>query len=233
MQCCLGVSMKSLCFNCCSHTKGGAWLSNKNQERYSRLVADHYEVPDKNIALCGDSNDGIVRRSIQYLEENTVDIFIIQFTHSNRCEWVDNKGQLHRWLPFDKDVRTEQYFKNVSTTLHGLQNAYKNMHLFDLYCKSRKQQYIPFVVEHSYEYDMDYDLIEFLNAKGNPLNTHHGFYRDTEPLSWKNIYNRKTTRLFHTELSQHFKDEAYGHPNAEHYKDMAKIVIGKIDELIF
>tara|TARA_B100000508_G_C11416490_1_gene256042 strand:- start:226 stop:924 length:699 start_codon:yes stop_codon:yes gene_type:complete len=231
--------MKSLCFNGCSHTKGGSWLSEPhNQVRYSRLVADHYGVPDINIAICGDSNDGLVRRSIQYLEENTVDIFIIQYTHPDRCEWVDDNGQLYSWLPQEKDVSVEQYYKHVYTKLNSLQNAYKNMHLFDLYCKSRKQKYIPFVAEHLYEYDVDYDLTEYKDGKAmwssmvlgqQPLNRYQWFYRSTEPLSWKNIYNHKPTRLFPTGL---FPLESHKHPSAEEYKEMAKIVIGKIDELI-
>ncbi len=216
MQSYLRANMMSLCFNGCSHTKGGSWLSNKKQERYSRLVADHYGVPEKNIAISGDSNDGIVRRSIQYLEENTVDIFIIQFTLSNRCQYIDKKGQLHRVCSYEKDPIERNYYKYFYTRLNGLENAYKNMHLFDLYCKSRKQKYIPFIGEHKYEYDMNYDLIEYLNAKG------------TKPLSWKNIYKCNPTRLFPTGL---FPLESHNHPNAEENKEMAKIVIGKVDEI--
>ena len=60
----------SLCFNGCSFTFGIPPV--RRHERYSFLVSNHYGVTENNISKNGASNDDIVNRSINYLEENTV-----------------------------------------------------------------------------------------------------------------------------------------------------------------
>ena len=206
MQNNLRRNMKSLCFSGCSLTNGGlVALSNIFEQRYSRLVSNHYGITENNISKGGASNDDIVNRSINYLENNTVDIFVIQFTYVDRCKWFDWNGNHHGWRPFMREDKTphKTWYKYVYTKYLGLENAYKNMHLFDLYCKSRKQKYIPFVAEHVYDYDSD--------------------------CNWKKIYKCNPTRIYPTGLFPLTKDK---HPNAEENREMAKIVIGKIDELI-
>ena len=197
------MSIKIVISGGCSFTFGIPTV--RRHERYSFLVSNHYGVTENNISQNGASNDDIVNRSINYLEENTVDIFLIQFTYVDRCKWFDWNGNDYKWLPHMKENKTpyKEYYKYVYTRYLGLENAYKNMHLFDLYCKSRKQKYIPFVAEHVYEYDLD--------------------------CNWKKIYNCNPTRIFPTGL---FPLTPNKHPDVEENKEMAKIIIGKIDELI-
>ena len=196
----------SLCFSGCSFTFGlPKNLPNLREQRYSRLVSNHYGIPENNISKIGASNDDIVNRSITYLEDNAVDIFIIQFTYVDRCKWFDWNGNEYVIRPNMKYDKTpyKEYYKYVYTQYLGLENAYKNMHLFDLYCKSRKQKYIPFVAEPVYDYDLD--------------------------CNWKKFYKCNPTRIYPTGL---FPLTPNKHPNVEENKEMAKIVIGKIDELI-
>ena len=195
--------MMSLCFSGCSFTYGGGL--EQTEQRYSRIVSDHYGVPDNNISICGASNDDIVKRTILYLEENTVDIMVIQFTFTDRCQWLDHRGRIHDWKPSmktNKPSPRNRWYRDVYNKYVGLENAYKNMNLFDLYCKSRKQKYIPLVAELTKDYDLD--------------------------CHWKKLYKSNLTRVYPTGL---FPIESNRHPNAEENKEMAKIVIGKIDEL--
>ena len=199
------TNMMSLCFNGCSFTWGLPQnLPNLREQRYSRLVSDHYGITEINIAQIGASNDGIVRRSINWLENHDVDIFIIQFTFVERCQWFDSKGNDYVIRPSMKrdEIPYKEYYKYVYTQYLGLENAYKNMHLFDLYCKSRNQKYIPLVAELDYEYDLD--------------------------CNYKKFYKCNPTRIYPT----HFPLTSNKHPSVEENKEMAKIVIGKIDELI-
>ena len=60
-------------FHGCSITWGDE-LEDRENERYSKLVSDKFDTKENNIALCGNSNDRIVRETIEYLKTSKVDV---------------------------------------------------------------------------------------------------------------------------------------------------------------
>ena len=194
--------MMSLCFSGCSITYGDE-LENKEQERFSRLVSDHYGLSDNNISLCGASNDDIVRRTVKYLEKNEVDILIIQFTYISRYQWVDESGKYQNWTTsFQNDLRhnhtpRKQWYKHVYTNHYGLENAWKNIFLIDRYCKSRNQKYISLVNNHDER---------FYNIECN----------------WKKLYNGDMPIILQCKNS---------HPNLQEHKTISDVVMRRIDEI--
>ena len=73
-------------FNGCSHTYGEE-LEDPKTQRYSALL----ECDDVNIARVGNSNDIIVKETIEWLENNTCDFVIVQFTLPTRFSHYDSK----------------------------------------------------------------------------------------------------------------------------------------------
>ena len=80
-------------YNGCSITWGDE-LTDRENQRYSRLVSNHYNAEEVNLASNGISNDRIVRESITYLDKNPVDLVVIQFTLHTRIEWFRKDGSI-------------------------------------------------------------------------------------------------------------------------------------------
>ena len=80
--------MNSITFSGCSITWGDE-LNDRLNERYSKLVADHYNTKGYNMSECGISNDAIVRRTIEYLQGTRPDLVVLQFTVTQRIEFFD------------------------------------------------------------------------------------------------------------------------------------------------
>ena len=137
-----------LLFSGCSITYGDE-LQNKFKERYSRLVSDHYNFPSANISECGISNDTIVRRTINRVEKFPPDLIIMQFTVHQRIEWWGEDGKPYGFTPqrITNDCQ-RFYYTDVYTDTWGAENLWKNMFLFDCYCKNKGIKYIPFVADH-------------------------------------------------------------------------------------
>ena len=90
--------MKNILFDGCSWTKGcgleGEDINYERQkkERWSTLVSDYFGTEHVNLARGGKCNDGILRTTMQYCENNKVDFAVIQFTREDRREVINDKG---------------------------------------------------------------------------------------------------------------------------------------------
>ena len=105
----------------------GAELENKEQERYSKLVANHLGAIDCNNASSGVSNDYIFRNSIRdinqwiqtnkiwdetngWVESDELKV-LIGWTSPTRFEWWD--GEKYRqdrlWVDYDKWGKVDEY----------------------------------------------------------------------------------------------------------------------------
>lgn len=195
--------MMSLCFSGCSITWGSE-LENPEEDRYSRIVSNHYGVIDNNISLRGVSNDDIVRRTIKHIDKNPVDIIIIQFTYVSRYQWISEKGKVYDWTPSIRNAENfkntprKEYYKHIYTNHNGIENAWKNIFLFDRYCKSKNQKYIPLI------------------------NNHHAHFYE-QGSNWKKLCKCQVPTVLSIQ-----KD----HPSAEEHKTIADQVVRRIDELI-
>lgn len=135
-------------FSGCSYTWGDE-LENYLDDRYSRIVTDHYQKKSVNISECGISNDNIVRRTIDWLENTTAEVVVIQFTVQQRLELFDEEGNIVKCTP--QSIRTKQqkvYYKDVYTDQIGAENLWNNVFLWDSYCKARGQKYVSLLADH-------------------------------------------------------------------------------------
>ena len=103
-------------FNGCSWTRG-AELENDTEERYSKLICNHYGAEEINLAVDGKSNDAIIREL--YLDQPEADLAVIQMTfplrteyyHPRRKKWHDvNVSAAYRSWSAEK---TEENIRNT------------------------------------------------------------------------------------------------------------------------
>jgi len=157
--------LKNILFDGCSWTQGwGLEGEDKNyekqkKERWSTLVSDYFGTDHVNLARGGKCNDGILRTTMQYCENNKVDFAIIQFTIEDRREIINDKGiavgngsnnafdddgncyyQLRRGMR-KNDEASILYYKNLNTLEDNIANFYKNKFLIEFYLRVKKIPY--------------------------------------------------------------------------------------------
>ena len=64
----------------------GDELSNREKDRFSRLVSDHFHAEEINLGTNGSSNDKIVRNVFEHLSLWDVDAVVIQFSEIKRFD---------------------------------------------------------------------------------------------------------------------------------------------------
>lgn len=147
--------LKKILFNGCSYTavQWGELGENPEEKRFSKLVSNHFNAIEYNIAEKGSSNDSIVRRTIEWFENgNHCDFAVILLTHEERIEIpVDHKINYYKvsfgrsWLwqnqrekiiddgfP-NKGKLDYEYYKTVYTERCGYHNFYKNKYILKKY----------------------------------------------------------------------------------------------------
>lgn len=77
-------------FDGCSWTKGEE-LENQEEERFSKLLCNELGAEETNLAVCGGSNDRIVRNLLVENNIEDYDLAVIQMTFPVRTEFYDNK----------------------------------------------------------------------------------------------------------------------------------------------
>ena len=149
-----------LFFNGCSNTYGGE-LENLD-DRYSHLVCKHFNAEEINHAQCGMSNDWIVYDTIKEVGRNKFDHVIIQFTVPPRRNFYNDRGRERHWTPSARNEKyhdnhaRNQWYKIVYNRHIGIENLWKNMFMFDEYCKSVGQRYTALFADHWAD-DLDID----------------------------------------------------------------------------
>ena len=127
----------------------GLELENKERDRFSTLVSEHYQTEHVNIGESGKSNDGILRTTIRHCENNHVDIAVIQLTNISRREVLStDKGppdfygnRYYRINVNNGDIGSKSYFANLQTHEDDIANFYKNKFLLEHYFKAKNIQY--------------------------------------------------------------------------------------------
>tara|TARA_Y100001937_G_C6974344_1_gene264797 strand:- start:8 stop:667 length:660 start_codon:yes stop_codon:yes gene_type:complete len=219
--------MMSLFFSGCSITWGDE-LEDRLNERYSTLVSNHYGCQHYNLSERGISNDNIVRNAIKYLQNYNPDVVIIQFTVASRMEYYQVNEKICRFtiqptfIPPELKQTHRDYYTKVYNEVLGVENMWKNIFLFDAYCKSVGQKYISLVADH---FDPSIRKPEKFYKFGNGY--WRGLCKDYEPV-W-----------MHMGLLQHTKENpnyyanglSGGHPSAEGHKIIANKIIELIDTI--
>ena len=214
--------MMSLFFSGCSITWGDE-LKNQGSERYSTLVSKHYGCKHVNISQCGISNDCIVRNSINYLQNNKPDVVVIQFTVINRTEYFNYRKEIAHWTPQNIKTRKQRdYYVNTYNNLLGVENLWKNIFLFDAYCKSVGQKYVSIIADH-------YEHILYKPEKFYKIGRGH----------WRSLCKDYKPTFIHMDLFKHTMDNPTyyangldgGHPSAEGHQVIANKIIELIDAI--
>ena len=222
MQNYLRTNMMSLFFSGCSITWGDE-LKDRVNERYSTLVSKHYGCKHVNIAQCGVSNDYIVRNTIKYLEKINPDIVVIQFTVNQRIEYFNENAKIEQWTPQTiQSKKIRNYYTQIYNDILGVENLWKNVFLFDAYCKSVGQKYVSIIGDH-YEYTLRRPEKFWENKIGY----------------WKDMCKDFTPAFLHMDLlgdltthPHHYANGSKGgHPTAEAHKIIADYFIKLIDAI--
>jgi len=227
--------MKSLFFSGCSYTFGDE-LGDRFNQRFSKLVSDHYECNHLNIGECGYSNDAIVRKTIKYLEHNKPDVVVIQFTVISRLEYFTSRGQIENWCvqyPTGVDkTKINRYYISVYNDIVGCENFWKNVFLFDSYCKSRGIKYVSLVADH-------YDIL--LQRPEKRYHRINGFGDHNNIGYWRSLCDGIHPFCLHYNLLGDIQDSRFwsnyshgkrgGHPTVKGHQLIADKVIDLIDHI--
>ena len=128
------ISTMFLYFNGCSYTKG-LELDDWERDRFSTLVSNHFKADHLNHARSGQSNDKIVLRSLEFLENNSCDYAIIMLTHCQRNTFC---GPKKSYPSLDRDFY-EKYYDDLLRLNGdvGRLNFYKNRYILEQEFKKR------------------------------------------------------------------------------------------------
>ena len=112
-------------FSGCSITYGDE-LENRIEDRFSK----HH----RNIAECGISNDMIVMKTIEYIEQNPdVDYVVTQFTVPRRSTyWKDEWKSITPWR---ENTESRVYYKYLDSQELRMMNLWKNVYILDQYLR--------------------------------------------------------------------------------------------------
>ena len=127
-----------LFFNGCSYTKGYE-LDDWENDRFSTLVSNHFKADHKNIARGGQSNDQIVLRSLEFLENNSCDYAIIMLTHCQRNTFNGPSRDNKKLYPRLDRYFYENYYDDILRLNGdvGRLNFYKNRYILEQEFKKR------------------------------------------------------------------------------------------------
>jgi hypothetical protein len=113
-------------FSGCSITYGDE-LENPKKDRFSK---NHV-----NIARCGLSNDMIVMKTIEYIEQNRdVDYVVTQFTVPRRSTYWKNEWK--SITPWNDDKESRAYYKFLDSQELRMMNFWKNVYVLDQYLRN-------------------------------------------------------------------------------------------------
>ena len=214
--------MNSITFSGCSITWGDE-LNDRLNERYSKLVADHYNTKGYNMSECGISNDAIVRRTIEYLQGTRPDLIVLQFTVTQRIEFFDANVEPEKWTPQRlQSVRQRDYYLRIYNEVLGAENLWKNIFLFDSFCKSIGQKYVSIIAEH-YESTQRWPERYYENNIGY----WRSLCNDYTPV-WMHMDVLKGLRQCPAHYANGFNG---GHPSAKGHKAIANKIIELIDAI--
>jgi len=196
-------------YNGCSITWGDE-LTDRENQRYSRLVSNHYNAEEVNLASNGISNDRIVRESIAYLDKNSVDLIVVQFTLHTRIEWFKKDGSILDMHIHQKRHPAPFYYKWIFNDYNGIENMWKNLVLFDTYCTQKGIRYIPLLADHHQKE---------LELKNN----------------WQELYHGKSLTHLHRGVLKGYIPENFtlsnNHPSVIGHKVIAEKIIELIDAI--
>lgn len=204
-------------FSGCSYVEG-AELENRYEERFSRLVSDHFGLKELNVSRGGGSNKRVVRTIIDSLNKDVTAV-VIGWTNPYRSEiflagkWrVINVGSIPR---FDKTIST--YYSQVNFGSVGLADHFRYVKQIQTLCEYGN---IPCVM---------FNSLPIGNKHGEdiPPEETHGI--DLSEKFWLlDPLDPFQTFRYLSEGNQHEN----GHPRKESHRKLADLIIEKLSTQI-
>lgn len=197
-------------FDGCSFTYGDE-LENPEKDAFPHLVARMGLMEGakprtyKNIGACGKSNDGILRTTLEFCENNPVSIAVIQFTKISRRE-VKKYGvnQYFHITAENNDEGSLEYYKHFQNVDDDVANYHKNKFLLENYFNKKNIRYF------------------FLNLEKRKL------MRGYTPSSWSHMVNKEPVINMKAILGGMSENYLTGHPNKRGHELIAKCVYENI-----
>lgn len=200
-------------FDGCSYTYGDE-LENPEKDAFPHLVArmglGEGAKPRnyKSVGECGKSNDGILRTTLEFCENNPVTIAVIQFTKFSRREIKKPQSTSYFHVTAENnDEGSLEYYKHLNNRDDDVANYHKNKFLLENYFKKRNIRYF------------------FLNLQ--KMHKVDGF----TPSSWYYLVDKKPILNFRELLGgRRWKPENYtgGHPSVKGHQMIAKEIYENI-----
>tara|TARA_B100000614_G_C14443859_1_gene451408 strand:+ start:107 stop:703 length:597 start_codon:yes stop_codon:yes gene_type:complete len=117
-------------FDGCSMTNGKNYLDNYLQERYSALVASHFDAEENNFSIGGASNNHILRNfTVENFDSlSEYDLIVIQMTFRARTEYYQDKNVIRsQWRNINPKTKLQisdnnfwnKYYKDIYTDKQG------------------------------------------------------------------------------------------------------------------
>lgn len=201
-----------LYFDGCSWTKGEE-LENREEERYSRLVCKELGAEETNLAVCGGSNDRIVRNLLIENNIEEYDLAIIQMTFPARTEYYydGEKVKKDRWIRINPKYNYSNWLYKRKGSISRLNEKFIDYSAFwvDYYKHVMNQKY--------------FDTKESIHYKtiSNHCKVHN------VPLILTTI-NRWTKLEFDLQLDhgilRKIDKHHYGHPTKEGHQKIAQLI---------
>jgi len=129
-------------FNGCSFTWGDE-LKNREQDRFSTLVSNHYHASHTNISHCGHSNDAITRTTMEWFAAgNTCDLAVIQWTVISRIEGYDINYKKYCCITTQTPYKWREYYSKYYHDQLGVDALFKNYYLLEHFFIQRNIPYV-------------------------------------------------------------------------------------------
>ena len=130
-------------FDGCSYTYGDE-LENPEKDAFPHQIARMRQRDSensfiyKNIGECGKSNDGILRTTLEFCENNPVSLAIIQFTKFARREVKKyGRNKYYNIIPENSDAGSLEYYEKFQNVDDDVANFHKNKFILESYFKKR------------------------------------------------------------------------------------------------
>ena len=127
-------------FDGCSYTFGDE-LENPKKDAFPHVVArmgDGITRDHVNLGECGKSNDGILRTTLEFCENNEVNIAVIQFTIFSRRELKRIRTNKYFNITAENnDKGSLEYYKHLQNVDDDVANFHKNKFLLESYFQKR------------------------------------------------------------------------------------------------
>ena len=156
-------------FDGCSWTYGTE-LNNKEQERFSKLICNHFSAEETNISCPGGSNQRIIRNLLTTIDIVQYDLAIIQLTYPLRTEFHDGIDWRTinvnpRRINIKKDLHSnvthqdfwEYYYMHICNDTYFSTQEKIAVETIRHYCNSKNVSLILMSIDH--KTNLDYDII--------------------------------------------------------------------------